>query len=108
MVIENIDLQDEICLLIDRKKTSLAVFRTAYAIFTLPLSIFTILIATSGYYVALELLHFIVPLIVICSLLIIIGVLLIYRSFNKIRYINNSIKKYQDKGITFDNDFFEK
>jgi putative Mn2+ efflux pump MntP len=97
MNINNEEIKDEISLLNCRKKTSLAVFRTAYAMITLPLSVFTILIATSGYYVAIELLHFIVPTIIICSLLLIIGVYLIFRSFYKIKKFEKYIKKLEEK-----------
>jgi uncharacterized membrane protein YidH (DUF202 family) len=91
------EIQDAISLLLAEKRTSLALFRTAIAIFTLPLSVFTILIATSNFYNAMDSLHFIAPLITICSALIIIGIYLIYRSFSRIRVIDNSIKKLENK-----------
>ncbi|MFE3846101.1 hypothetical protein ACFL1L_04505, partial [Thermoplasmatota archaeon] len=80
-------IQDDISLLLAEKRTSLAVLRTAIAVFTLPLSVFTILVATSKFYNAMESLHLILPLIIISSALITIGIYLIYRSFNRIRTI---------------------
>ena len=90
-------LQDEISLLLAEKRTSLAVLRTAIAIFTLPLSVFTILIATSNYYDPIEILHFIVPLVIICALLIIFGLYLIIRSFKRIRKIDFRIEQFKKK-----------
>ena len=91
------EIQDEIGLLLAEKRTSLAVLRTAIAIFTLPLSVFTILVATSKFYDFMGSLHFILPLIIISSVLITIGIYLIYRSFNRIRSIDNSIKKLENR-----------
>jgi uncharacterized membrane protein YidH (DUF202 family) len=90
------EIQDDISLLLAEKRTSLAVLRTAIAVFTLPLSVFTILVATSRYYNTMESLHLILPLIIISSVLIIIGIYLIYRSFNRIRIIDNDIKKLKN------------
>ena len=89
------EIRDEISLLLAEKRTSLAVLRSAIALFTLPLSVFTILIATSRFYNTMESLHLLTPLILICSALISIGIYLIYRSFNRIRLIDNDIKKLE-------------
>jgi uncharacterized membrane protein YidH (DUF202 family) len=89
----NSEIVNEISLLLAEKRTSLAVLRTALAIFTLPLSVFTILIATSRYYNAIESIHLLTPLIFICILLIILGIYLMFRSFNRIRKIDLEIKK---------------
>ncbi len=91
------EIRDEISLLLAEKRTSLAMLRTAIAIFTLPLSVFTILIATSKFYDAIESIHLLTPLIIICSLLIVIGIYLIFRSFNKIRKIDIDIKNLEKK-----------
>ncbi len=91
------EIRDEISLLLAEKRTSLAMLRTAIAIFTLPLSVFTILIATSKFYDAIESIPLLTPLIIICSLLIIIGIYLIFRSFNKIRKIDIDIKNLEKK-----------
>ena len=91
------EIREEITLLLAEKRTSLAVLRTAIAIFTLPLSVFTILIATSRYYDAIESIHLLTPLIVICSFLIVLGIYLMFRSFNRIRRIDTNIKKLKNK-----------
>jgi len=93
------EIQNEMGLLLAEKRTSLAVLRTAIAVFTLPLSVLTILVATSKFYNTMESLHLILPLIFISSVLIIIGIYLIYRSFNRIRLIDNDIKKLKNNPI---------
>lgn len=85
------DIYRAVNLLLAEKRTSLAVLRTGIAIFTLPISVFTILIATSKYYEISNSLHFIIPLLIICLLLISIGMYLMYRSFKKIKTIDNKI-----------------
>jgi uncharacterized membrane protein YidH (DUF202 family) len=95
------EIRDEISLLLAEKRTSLAVLRSAIAIFTLPLSVFTILIATSRFYNTMESLHLLTPLIILCSALITIGIYLIYRSFNRIRSIDNNIKKLEKTDQNF-------
>jgi len=80
-------------LLLAEKRTSLGVLRTAIAIFTLPLSVFAILTVTSRYYNPLESLHLLIPLIFVSFMLIVIGVYLIFRSFRRIKKIDNRIKQ---------------
>ena len=91
------EIQDEISLLLAEKRTSLAVLRTAIAVFTLPLSVFTILVATSRYYNPIESIHLLIPLFIICSILILIGIYLIVRSFRRIKKIDKSIGKLKRK-----------
>ena len=76
-------IYNNVNLLLAEKRTSLAVLRTAIAIFTLPISVFTVLVATSRFYEISNSLHFIIPLLIICSILAILGVYLILRSFRK-------------------------
>ncbi len=85
------DKFENINLLLAEKRKSLSVLRTAIAIFTLPLSVLTILIATSRYYNPLESLHLLIPLLFVSFMLIILGVYLIFRSFRRIKKIDNRI-----------------
>jgi len=94
---ETSQIYNRINLLLAEKRTSLAVLRTAIAIFTLPISVFTVLIATSRYYDVSAVLHFIIPLIIICAVLVFLGTYFIYRSFKKIKRIDNSIKEIKMK-----------
>ncbi len=83
------DKFENINLLLTEKRKSLSVLRTAIAIFTLPLSVLTILIATSRYYNPLESLHLLIPLLFVSFMLVILGVYLIFRSFRRIKKIDN-------------------
>ena len=83
---------NDISILLAEKRTSLAVLRTAIAFFTLPLSVFTILTATSRFYDPLESIPLLLIIIIINSILIIFGIYLIVRSFNRIRRIDRRIE----------------
>jgi uncharacterized membrane protein YidH (DUF202 family) len=93
----NSEIYNTVTLLLAEKRTSLAVLRTGIAIFTLPLSVFTVLIATSKYYDTSASLHFIIPLLFICSILVILGVYFILRSFRRIKDIDHKIQKIKIK-----------
>ena len=90
---ETSQIYNRINVLLAEKRTSLAVLRTAIAIFTLRISVFTVLIATSRYYDVSAVLHFIIPLIIICAILVFLGTYFIYRSFKKIKRIDNTIRE---------------
>ena len=93
----NSEIYNTVTLMLAEKRTSLAVLRTGIAIFTLPLSVFTVLIATSKYYDISSSLHFIIPLLFICILLVILGVYFILRSFRRIKDIDHKIQKIKIK-----------
>ena len=93
----NSEIFNAVSLLLAEKRTSLAVLRTGIAIFTLPLSVFTVLIATSKYYDISTSLHFIMPLLFICTVLIILGAYFILRSFSRIKNIDYKIQKITTK-----------
>ena len=93
----NSEIYNTVTLLLAEKRTSLAVLRTGIAIFTLPLSVFTVLIATSKYYDISASLHFIIPLLFICILLVILGLYFILRSFRRIKDIDHKIQKIKTK-----------
>ncbi|MFT5658702.1 MAG: hypothetical protein ACI9KN_001983 [Gammaproteobacteria bacterium] len=60
-------------LILAEKRTSLSVLRTGIAVFALPLTIFSVLIALSKFYNALDNLHFIIPVGLINSALLILA-----------------------------------
>ena len=94
---ETSHIYNTISVLLAEKRTSLAVLRTAIAIFTLPVSVFTVLIATSRYYDIFAVIHFIIPLLILCSILVFLGTYFIYRSFKKIKKIDNTIREIKTK-----------
>jgi uncharacterized membrane protein YidH (DUF202 family) len=77
---------NEVQLILAEKRTSLAVMRTGIAVLALPLSVMSLLIATSKYYDALHVLHFLIPLGALNLALIIFGAYLIIHS--RIRMLN--------------------
>jgi uncharacterized membrane protein YkgB len=77
---------NEVQLLLAEKRTSLAAMRTGIAVFTLPLSVLSILIATSRYYDITHVMPLLVPLLVICGALVILGCYLVIRAIIRIRH----------------------
>jgi uncharacterized membrane protein YidH (DUF202 family) len=95
------EVYNSVNLLLAEKRTSLSILRTGIAIFTLPLSVFTVLIATSNFYQISEQLHFVIPLLAICIVLVFIGVYFILRSFKRLKDIDQKIQeiKSSEEGI---------
>ncbi len=94
---KNTDFYNMVTLLLAEKRTSLAVLRTGIAVFTLPLSVFTVLVATSRYYDVSASLQFIIPLVIICSLLAFLGIYLIFRSFRRLKEIDHKMQEIKTK-----------
>lgn len=84
---------NEVQLLLAEERTSLSVMRTGIAILALPMSVFSLLVATSEYYEISNVLHFLVPLFVVCLLLIMLSGYLIVRSINNIRRFDRLIRR---------------
>jgi uncharacterized membrane protein YidH (DUF202 family) len=82
---------NEVQLLLAEKRTSLAVMRTGIAVLILPMSVMSVLIATSKYYDALHVVHFLVPLGIVNLALIILGAYLIIRSIIRMRHYDRLI-----------------
>ena len=77
---------NEAQLLLAEKRTSLAVMRTGIAVLALPLSVTSFLIATSKYYDVIHVLHFLIPLLMLNTALVIFGAYLIVRSIARMRH----------------------
>ncbi|AGF77913.1 hypothetical protein UWK_01352 [Desulfocapsa sulfexigens DSM 10523] len=73
----------DIQLLLAEKRTSLALMRTGIAVLALPLSVLSLLIATSKYYEAIDVLSFLIPLAILLSFLVGLGLYLIIRSIRR-------------------------
>jgi hypothetical protein len=73
-------LINEVQLVLAEKRTWLATMRTGIAVFALPLSVLSLLIATSKYYDVMDVLNWLIPLLVICGTLTVLGSYLIVRS----------------------------
>jgi len=84
-------------LLLAEKRTSLAGLRTGFAIFTLPLSVTTVLVTTSRFYNFIDNLHYLIPLLFLCVLLVTVGTYLIFVSLIRHRHQNDQIRKIKMK-----------
>ena len=88
---------NEVQLLLAEKRTTLASMRTGIAVFALPLSVLSVLIATSKYYDVLQVIHLLVPLLVLCAGLVVLGSYLIIRSINRTRHYDQLIFELKRK-----------
>lgn len=88
---------NEVQLLLAEKRTSLATMRTGIAVFTLPVSVLSILIATSRHYNLSQVLHLFIPLLLLCSGLVILGTYLVIRSLMRIRHQDGLILSIKRK-----------
>ena len=88
---------NEVQLLLAEKRTSLSVMRTGIAVLALPLSVISVLIATSRYYDALRVVHFLIPLGVLNLALTVLGVYLIIRSIIRMRHYERLIHEIKLK-----------
>jgi uncharacterized membrane protein YidH (DUF202 family) len=88
-------------LLLAEKRTSLAALRTGIAIFTLPLSVTTVLVTTSRYYNFIENLHYLIPLLFVCALLVMVGTYLIFVALIRHRHQSEQIRKIKMKHVAW-------
>ena len=88
---------NEVQLILAEKRTSLSAMRTGITVFVLPLSVLSVLIATSKYYDVFQVMHLIVPLLIICAALVVLGSYLIIRAIIRIRHHDNLILQLKRK-----------
>ena len=88
---------NEIQLLLAEKRTSLSTMRTGIAVLVLPLSVLSVLIATSKYYDMIQVMHLILPLLALCTALVVLGAYLIIRSIMRIRLQDRHILEIKKK-----------
>jgi len=80
-------------MILSEKRTSLSSLRTGIAVFTLPLSVTTVLVTTSRYYDFLDNLHFLIPLLILCLVLVGVGGYLILMALLRMRNHHRQIEK---------------
>ena len=88
---------NEVQLILAEKRTSLAAMRTGIAVFALPLSVLSVLIATSRYYVLMQVMQWLVPLLMISSGLVFLGAYLVIRSILKMHQYDRFILEIKRK-----------
>ena len=91
---------NEVQLLLAEKRTSLAAMRTGIAVFALPLTVISVLIATSKYYDIVHVIHLLVPLLILCAVLVLLGSYLIIRSIIRIHHYDWHISEIKRKYST--------
>jgi len=72
-------------LVLAEKRTSLSVLRTGMVLITLPMSIVAFLVTTSSYYDPMNNLVFLIPLFLLNTFLVVIGVMLVLRAWRRIK-----------------------
>jgi hypothetical protein len=77
---------NEAQLVLAEKRTALSTLRTGIAVFALPLSVLSVLIATSKAYTPGEVLHWLIPLVVLNLGLVVLGVYLITIAVLRLRH----------------------
>jgi uncharacterized membrane protein YidH (DUF202 family) len=76
---------NEVQLLLAEKRTALSTLRTGIAVFAFPLSVLSVLIATSKSYRVGEVMHWLVPLLLLNLGLIALGIYLVHVAVRRIR-----------------------
>ena len=87
----------EMQLLLAEKRTALSTLRTGIAVFAFPLSVLSVLIATSKHYEVHEVLHWLVPLILLNLGLIALAVYLIVHALHRLKHYNRLIDEQKQK-----------
>ena len=95
----NLDIMilNEVQLLLSEKRTALSGLRTGIAIFAFPLSVLSVLITTSSSYHWREVMHWLVPLLIINLGLIGLAVYLIARAFRRLNHYDRIINELKRK-----------
>lgn len=93
----DIIILNEVQLLLSEKRTSLSALRTGSAIFAFPLSVLSVLITTSGSYEWREVMHWLVPLLVLTLGLTGLAVYLIAHSFRRLHHYDRIINELKRK-----------
>jgi uncharacterized membrane protein YidH (DUF202 family) len=84
---------NEVQLLLAEKRTSLSTMRTGITVFVLPLSVLGVLVTTSKHYDFHRVLPMIIPLLVICAGLVVIGSYLIFRAMTRLHHYDRQIRE---------------
>lgn len=88
---------NEVQLILAEKRTALSALRTGIAVFVLPLSVLSVLVATSKFYEITQVMHLLAPLLVMCTILILLGFYLIVHSILRIQRHDRLIRKIKQK-----------
>ena len=87
----------EMQLLLAEKRTALSTLRTGIVIFAFPLSVLSVLITTSGSYDWREVMHWLVPLLILTLGLTALAIYLIAHSFRRLHHYDRIITELKRK-----------
>ena len=90
-------IMNAVQLILAEKRTSLSALRTGIAVFALPLSMLGLLIATSKYYDVLEVISLLVPVLIICGALVVLGGFLIIHAIVRIHHHDRLVGEIKRK-----------
>jgi uncharacterized membrane protein YidH (DUF202 family) len=88
---------NEVQLLLAEKRTALSTLRTGVAVFAFPLSVLSVLIATSKSYNAHEVMHWLVPLLLLNLGLVVLGIYLVSIAVLRIRRYDRLLDELKRK-----------
>ena len=88
---------NEVQLLLAEKRTSLSAMRTGIAVFAFPLSVLSVLIATSKSYDVHQVMHWLVPLVLLNLGLVVLAVYLVTRSVMRIHRYDRLLDELKSK-----------
>jgi ABC-type nickel/cobalt efflux system permease component RcnA len=94
-------LINEAKLLLAEKRTQLAALRTGIAILALPMGVLSLLTILSREWRVVRSLPWLIPLLIICSVLIGLGSWLIWRSVRKLRHAARALEHLKRKSPVF-------
>ena len=88
---------NEVQLLLAEKRTSLSAMRAGIAVFAFPLSVLSVLIATSKSYNVHEVMHWLVPLLLLSLGLVVLGIYLVTRAVVRIHHYDHLLDELKRK-----------
>jgi len=94
---ENTNSHQSENIIINEAQLILAEKRTSLAVLVLPLSVVSFLIVTSKYYNIIHVMHLFLPLMILCTILVVLGGYLIIRSTLRIHHYDRLIKNLKRK-----------
>jgi uncharacterized membrane protein YidH (DUF202 family) len=88
---------NEVQLLLAEKRTALSMLRTGIAVFAFPLTVLSVLIATSKSYQVHDVMHWLVPLLVLNLGLVVLGIYLVTLAVMRIHRYDRLLDTLKDK-----------
>ena len=88
---------NEVQLILAEKRTALSALRTGISVFVFPVSVLSVLVATSRYYEIANVMHFLLPLLLLCGGLVFLGSYLIVHAIARIHRYDRLIRIIKQK-----------